>query len=192
MSVVAKRILSIIHIVCTVTTLVVLSNDASARDPVQSDDCGCAPPSCGCGGCHAAHEGGVFGDHAGACSMPPHYMYYPESHGHYYFRPYNYRTILRHQDSVGRYGGDRRHPYDNRLFQSLYEEVDGAVQEELEVPNPASAAHNVRRQSQSTTIPHRDATAPPKVHVELNNSEFAATTANNSSTGKLRFVSEAK
>lgn len=54
------------------------------------------------------------------CDMYPHYWYYPEHHGYYYFRPYNYTHIFEHQAIVARWGGDPRNPYSHELFHRLY------------------------------------------------------------------------
>jgi hypothetical protein len=95
-------------------------------------------------------------------------MYFPQNHGNYYFRPYNYHTILHQQQSVGRYGGDRRNPYDNSLFQALYEEVkNGENQEVIAVPDPLSAALTPRvRENEPAPVLRDEGSNPPKVFIE--------------------------
>ncbi|MEO8496697.1 MAG: hypothetical protein ABI614_16635 [Planctomycetota bacterium] len=153
----------------TTATFLVLSSHSAASDPVQSDDCSCTETascsdgggsSCGC-------EGGHGGGYHGSCSMPPHYMYFPQSHENYYFRPYNYQTILRQQQSVGRYGGDRRNPYDNSLFQPLYDEMHRESLEEIFVPDALSTVKADRpREIKSASRFTDERSRPPKVHVE--------------------------
>ncbi len=64
------------------------------------------------------------------CDMYPHVPYFPEYFGYYYFHPYNYRSMLEHQEIVLRWGGDPRNPYSHDLFDKLY--ADAAV----EAPSP--------------------------------------------------------
>jgi hypothetical protein len=55
--------------------------------------------------------------------MPQHYIYFAEPKFYYYFRPYNWFHIPVQQDDVRAFGGDPRHPYDNRVFQSVYDQL---------------------------------------------------------------------
>lgn len=57
------------------------------------------------------------------CDLFPHYPYFPEHFGYYYFRPYNYVHIFEHQAIVARWGGDPRNPYSHELFTRLYENL---------------------------------------------------------------------
>ncbi len=50
------------------------------------------------------------------CNMFPHYAYYPQYHGHYYFRPYNYTTVFQQQQWAAAAGIDPRNPYSNKIF----------------------------------------------------------------------------
>ncbi len=170
-----KKSLAVASTLLTVTTWIAMSVGAQASEPVQQDDCACVESHCGCDDqCHSGCPGGAGGGCLGACSMPPHYMYFPQSHGNYYFRPYNYHTILRQQQSVGRYGGDRRNPYDNSLFEQLYQEVNNdSEQEEVAVPDPISAASTQESRTQEPAPIIRNQTSirdqanhPAKVHVE--------------------------
>ena len=89
-------------------------------------------------------EGGVKGWCGLSCfacagDMPPHYAYYPEMHGYYYFRPYNYVHVPQQQEFVGSYGGDRRDPYSNELFKVIYAEFKATLRKKLprSCPRPA-------------------------------------------------------
>jgi hypothetical protein len=113
-----------------------------------SDACGSCGVSAGCpsrGGGHGACVGRMlgFGCENGCCgntcNMPQHLMYYPADHGYYYFIPYNYRTVLQQKLAVTRYGGDSRNPYDNTMFQSVYEGLE-PVSFELRDPRPPQQA----------------------------------------------------
>jgi len=165
MNVGEKKSLSVARIIFTMTTLMALSSYSSASGATQTDDCDCAEPPCGCSDC--CDVGGAGGHH-GVCGMPPHYMYFPQSHGNYYFRPYNYQTIVRQQQSVGRYGGDPRNPYDNTIFNPLYESLEsGTVQEELAIPDPRSGANLLRYlRTKPASIFRDEAARPPKARIE--------------------------
>lgn len=65
------------------------------------------------------------------CDMIPHLPYYPERHGYYYFRPYHYMHICKHQDLVRQWGGDPRNPYANGIFESIYQEQEMAARHGL-------------------------------------------------------------
>ncbi|TWT51586.1 hypothetical protein KOR42_34740 [Thalassoglobus neptunius] len=54
--------------------------------------------------------------------MYPHYAYKPEHHGYYYFRPYNYVTVLEQQEIGVRLGENRNHPYSIEVFDRIYGE----------------------------------------------------------------------
>ena len=123
--------------------------------------------------------------------MPPHYMYFPQNHGNYYFRPYNYHTILHQQQSVGRYGGDRRNPYDNSLFEQLYEEVNnGGNQEVIAVPNTLSASPAPRvRENEPAPVLQDDGSNPPKVFIEPVSLESIRAKSSDS-TFRVRFITD--
>lgn len=112
-----------------------------------SDACGSCDGSSGCPsrGGHGACVGRMlgFGCENGCCgntcNMPQHLMYYPADHGYYYFIPYNYRTVLQQKLAVTRYGGDSRNPYDNTMFQNIYEGLE-PVSFELRDPRPPQQA----------------------------------------------------
>jgi hypothetical protein len=79
------------------------------------------------------------------CNMPSPYHYYPDSHGYYYFRPYNFTHVPQHQAFVQSYGGDPRNPYSNVIFQDVYLQVEARhAAEEVGPPtagpNPGDAA----------------------------------------------------
>jgi hypothetical protein len=75
-----------------------------------------------------------FGD------MPPHYPYYPEMHGYYYFRPYNYVHVPQQQEFVGSYGGDRRDPYSHELFKVIYAEFKATLREKTPEVMPGAGS----------------------------------------------------
>lgn len=54
--------------------------------------------------------------------MYPHYPYYPQDHGYYYFRPYNYMNVYNHMGQVTALGGDPRNPYSVAMFDPIYED----------------------------------------------------------------------
>lgn len=56
--------------------------------------------------------------------MYPHYAYYPQHHGYYYFRPYNWMHVLEHQSRVLGMGGDARNPYSVAMFGGIYEDFE--------------------------------------------------------------------
>jgi len=70
-----------------------------------------------CGGC-----GKVDDILCSSCDMGLHYPYFPAMHGYYYFRPYHHSHIPRQQLFVESWGGDRRNPYSNQVFQLVYEQ----------------------------------------------------------------------
>lgn len=61
------------------------------------------------------------------CDMYPHYAYFPEHHGYYYFRPYNFMHVFQHQEQVLQLGGDSRNPYSVSMFAPLHREFDERV-----------------------------------------------------------------
>lgn len=96
---------------------------ADASYPTGCAACGCA--HCGHQGCPLGHalRGGLPNPHRSTCDMPQHYPYFAEPKFYYYFRPYNWFHIPVQQDDVRAFGGDPRHPYDNRIFKSVYEQL---------------------------------------------------------------------
>ena len=77
--------------------------------------------ACGAGGC----DDWCYRKHwcRSTCDMPPHYAYPPESHGYYYFRPYNYRHVLFAQQIAPLLGADPIAPYETEMFQKFYADV---------------------------------------------------------------------
>lgn len=69
--------------------------------------------------------------------MYPHFAYYPQDHGYYYFRPYNYMHVYEHRARVVSLGGDPRNPYSVAMFDPIYEEFEQNVPP-IEVPLPGS------------------------------------------------------
>jgi hypothetical protein len=56
-----------------------------------------------------------------AGDMYPHFPYYPQDHGTYYFRPYNYTNVPMQQAQVMAMGRDPQNPYTVSMFDSVYE-----------------------------------------------------------------------
>jgi hypothetical protein len=80
--------------------------------------------------------------------MYPHCTYFPASHGYYYFRPYHHSHIAIQQHFVRQWGGDPRNPYDNAIFEGIY---DGVVSGDLDMPieplpSPEAGAGQAPRQ----------------------------------------------
>ena len=55
--------------------------------------------------------------------MYPETPYCAVNHGNYYFRPYHYSNVARHQAIAARWGADPRAPYRSDLFYALYAEL---------------------------------------------------------------------
>ncbi len=112
-------------------------------------------------------ENGCCGN---TCNMPQHLMYHPIQHGYYYFIPYNHKTVLQHKQAVTRYGGDPRNPYDNSLFQSIYEGLE-PVSFELRDPRPAPQAVPPTPETppapETPEVPQAPVTPPPPVERQL-------------------------
>jgi hypothetical protein len=52
-----------------------------------------------------------------------HMPFFGTTHGYYYFRPYHVMHVFSQQELVTRWGGDPRNPYDNTMFQRIYEQM---------------------------------------------------------------------
>ena len=79
-----------------------------------------------------------------ACTMPPHYAYFPSMHGYYYFRPYHSSHLTQQQALAAEWGEDPRNPYANRLFQQLREEQEAAQPASGPTPATTNSARMVR------------------------------------------------
>lgn len=53
----------------------------------------------------------------GTCDLYPHFAYRPESHGYYYFRPYNWMHYDQHRQALP--GTDWKFPHSNKPFASI-------------------------------------------------------------------------
>jgi hypothetical protein len=113
-----------------------------APDCAQPMDYGCAQPMsagyCGGGDCQCGQEDCPCGCNESCCDrccnklaweqahttgdMYPHYAYYPQDHGYYYFRPYNYMNVYNHMGQVVTLGGEPRNPYSVAMFDPIYED----------------------------------------------------------------------
>ena len=58
-----------------------------------------------------------------------HMPHFGTTHGYYYFRPYHVMHVFSQQELATRWGGDPRNPYDNTMFQNVYQQmgVDAAT-----------------------------------------------------------------
>lgn len=112
----------------------------AAHSCMPGNECGSGQSGSGYGACNAC--GSSFCD--GCCQlkkrswldcettgdMYPHYPYTPVYHGYYYFRPYNYSTILRQKGEVIALGGDPKAPYSHKMFIQIYDHIDLTSYEE--------------------------------------------------------------
>jgi len=55
--------------------------------------------------------------------MMQHIPYISEPKSDYYFRPYNVLQIAPQQSEVMHYGGNIRSPYDNSMFDKVYDKM---------------------------------------------------------------------
>lgn len=72
-----------------------------------------------------------------ACSMPPHYPYFPSMHGYYYFRPYHHSHLVEQQNLAAQWGEDPRKPYANMVLKQVREAYE-KERRELDSAVPAS------------------------------------------------------
>ena len=90
--------------------------------------CCCLSTCCGClGKCCCC-----LGDHCMLRStgdLVQHMPHFGTTHGYYYFRPYHVMHVFSQQELATRWGGDARNPYDNTMFQNIYQQmgVDAAT-----------------------------------------------------------------
>ena len=75
--------------------------------------------SCQSGGCDSC-EVEKYHCWDSTYDMPQHYPYPPAYHGYYYYRPYNYGSVLNHRDNL--LGDTRIAPYFSTVFEHLYAE----------------------------------------------------------------------
>ena len=97
----------------------------------QCGPCACASgavpcvQSCG-GACCGSHGCGLHGLCTGkgccCCEMSQHYHYYPEMHGYYYLRPYNWTLISEQEQATAGWGEDPRNPWGRQVFERVYAE----------------------------------------------------------------------
>jgi hypothetical protein len=84
------------------------------------------------------------------CDLYPHYAYYPMHHGYYYFRPYNYTTVLLQQGQIVKMGGDPRNPYSAQLIANI------------NVPSAVPTTSPTRLLRQGPTLPLLEDLLPPR------------------------------
>jgi len=87
-------------------------------------ECGGSESGHGCGHCCAFLHGCCrsCGLHAPG-DMVQHMPFFGTTHGYYYFRPYHVMHVFSQQELATRWGGDARNPYDNCMFQRIYEQM---------------------------------------------------------------------
>jgi len=88
-------------------------------------DCGHSCGHCGC--LHGWLHSGCLLHSTG--DLVQHMPHFGTTHGYYYFRPYHVMHVFSQQELVTRWGGDPRNPYDNTMFQNVYQQlgVDAAT-----------------------------------------------------------------
>lgn len=121
---------------------------AAGGPPAAAIACGdCSAPACGASAdCGHGHWGNC-GGHAPCrlhClnGMPQHFPYLTPGRGYYFFRPYNTTVLADQHAEVAAIGGNPLHPYDNRFFERIYQEVEAlpgasAVPAPYPVPPPS-------------------------------------------------------
>ena len=127
------------------------------------DACGCAPA---CGGCCCLTN---------CCLRSPgdmvqHMPHFGTTHGYYYFRPYHVMHVFSQQELATRWGGDPRNPYDNTMFQTVYQQmgVDAATQKAREehaakTAVPKTGMPSVQEYIVPTPVPGYQGAAPQYV-----------------------------
>ena len=71
--------------------------------------------------------------------MPQHIRYDDPAPGYYYFRPYHYSHIARHQEFASRHGVDARNPYDLSFIKEIELQIVGEDRDDRR-PNMEGAA----------------------------------------------------
>lgn len=104
-------------------------------------DCRCGRDDCPCGcnsGCGDRLRNRCAWSHAHTTGdLYPHYPYFPQDHGHYYFRPYNAVHVDLHRSQVMGLGGDPRAPYSVSMFDRIY---DAYYQQYPPMPEPPAGS----------------------------------------------------
>lgn len=120
-------------------------DEPSASCGGQCGECGgcggCSSCGGGCQGCghcslHGAMHNLFWRSHS-TCDMAPPEWSCAETHGYYYFRPYNYGHVAAHQEFASAWGIDPRNPYSNEFLKTVYEQVEEKWR--LETENPAGS-----------------------------------------------------
>jgi hypothetical protein len=93
----------------------------------------CGNDTCGgdaCGGCCCLSKCCCLFKCGCICStgdLVQHMPFFGTTHGYYYFRPYHVMHVFSQQELATRWGGDARNPYDNTMFQKIYEQMGVAA-----------------------------------------------------------------
>lgn len=118
-----------------------------------------------CSECCEDEFPGLFWCRHSTCDMLERVWYFPESHGYYYFRPYNHNHIGQHQNLATQWGIDPRNPYSNEIFQGIYQTVESrnyyeqVPQPGYEIPSPQAPTY----QTPSLQSPTFQSPVPPGV-----------------------------
>ena len=92
-------------------------------DPCSSCDT-CSIPDSNCCSKACKHS---------TCNLYPHYPYFPQCHGYYYFRPYNWVHIEQHRLTIP--GENLQNPYSNDMFDRIYAEKDNLGEIDSDQPS---------------------------------------------------------
>lgn len=92
-----------------------------------------------------------------------HMPFYGTTHGYYYFRPYHVMHVFSQQELATRWGGDPRNPYDNTMFQRIYEQM--GVEARPEPKKGATTEVSVPAPEHDYVVPTPTYTAPVPTYV---------------------------
>ena len=73
-----------------------------------------------CGGCCAGFSQWIFAKYPSTCDMYQHHAYFPEAHGYYFFRPYNYLLTNQQRQMFPTITGSFVAPYTSANYQPIY------------------------------------------------------------------------
>lgn len=92
--------------------------NCASESAVCVDQSGCCPlfGDALCSSCDKSCKPSKAFKHS-TYDMYPHYPYFPESHGYYYYRPYNWMHIEQHRSALP--GVDMKFPYSNAVFEEI-------------------------------------------------------------------------
>jgi hypothetical protein len=119
---------------------------------------GCAP-GCGRGCCLFGHS---------CCFRSPgdmvlHMPFFGTTHGYYYFRPYHVMHVFSQQELATRWGGDPRNPYDNRMFERVYQQMGVDVKSTTPTTNTMPSNIGLPTMSPEYVTPNQGMPTPTPV-----------------------------